>query len=250
MSILDRIAPAPRKIMTLFYLVDASGSMTGEKIGKVNAAMEECIPDLKEISRENDDAEIRVAIMQFSNGCRWITPVAGPVGVEDIVWNDIHAAGVTDLGAALKELDRKLSREAYLKSQTGAYAPVILLFSDGEPTDDWSSALENIKKNNWFKSAIKIAIAIDIDGEADKNVLAQFTGSMESVITVKDKNMLKNMIHKVSIRASEFQSHSKQSGDSNSTPVDDSAKIVKDVTSLLSDTATIDPNNTAGWDNW
>lgn len=250
MTILDRIAPAPRKIMTLFYLVDASGSMAGEKIGKVNAAMEECIPDLKEISKENDDAEIRVAIMQFSSGCKWVTPVSGPVGIEDIVWNDLYASGLTDLGAALNELDKRLSREEYLKSQTGSYAPVILLFSDGGPTDNWFSALEKIRKNNWFKSAIKIAIAIDIDGEADKDVLSKFTGSMEAVITVKDKNMLKNMIHKVSVRASEFQSHSKQSGDSNSSPVDDSAKIVQDVTASVTDTATLDPNNTVEWNNW
>ena len=51
MGLLDDIGPAPRKVMTLFYMVDASGSMTGEKIGKVNAAMEECIPLLKEVAQ-------------------------------------------------------------------------------------------------------------------------------------------------------------------------------------------------------
>ena len=43
MSLLDQIAPSPHKIMTLFYLVDTSGSMEGEKLGSVNAAMEETI---------------------------------------------------------------------------------------------------------------------------------------------------------------------------------------------------------------
>jgi len=71
--------------------------------------------------------------------------------------------------------------------------------------------LRALKQNNWFKHAIKIAIAIGSD--ADKTVLAEFTGTSESVITVKDKHTLKALIRKVSVRASEFQSHSKQSGD-------------------------------------
>ena len=36
MSLLDNVAPAPRKVMTLFYVVDTSGSMCGSKIGSVN----------------------------------------------------------------------------------------------------------------------------------------------------------------------------------------------------------------------
>ena len=133
---------------------------------------------------------------------------------------------MTDLGAACKELDKKLSRNEYLNSQTGAYAPVILLFSDGGPTDNWEKELKQLKLNNWFKHAIKIAIAIGDD--ADKAVLAEFTGTIESVITVNDKHTLKALIRKVSVRASEFQSHSKQSGDTTSSAEDDSAQIAQD----------------------
>lgn len=227
MSLLDSVAPAPRRVMTLFYVVDTSGSMSGTKIGTVNSAMEEAITsDLPEISAANDDAEIKVAIMQFSSGCSWITPKSGPIGIGEIIWNDLTTNGLTDLGAACRELDRRLSRSEYLNSQTGAYAPVILLFSDGGPTDDWKSELQKLKKNNWFKHAVKIAVAIGED--ADKSVLAEFTGTMESVITVNDKHTLKALIRKVSIRASEFQSHSKQSGETVTSAEEDSAQIAKD----------------------
>ena len=63
MSLLEEITPAPRRIMTLFYLIDSSGSMKGTKIGTVNAAMEECIPLLREVAQANDDADIKVAII-------------------------------------------------------------------------------------------------------------------------------------------------------------------------------------------
>ena len=253
MSLLDQVTPSPRKIMTLFYVVDTSGSMTGDKIGSVNSAMEEAITvDLPDISTANDDAEIRVAIMQFSSGCSWITPSSGPIGIGDVIWNDLYANGLTDLGAACVELDKKLSRNEFLESQTGAYAPVMLLFSDGGPTDNWEKGLEQLKKNNWFKHAIKIAIAIGDD--ADKNVLATFTGTSESVIAVNDKHTLKALIRKVSVRASEFQSHSKQTSDIETTPEEDSAKIVQDVNTELSQETGGNGNpikvDDSGWGEW
>lgn len=253
MSLLDKVTPSPRKIMTLFYVVDTSGSMTGDKIGSVNSAMEEAITvDLPDISMTNDDAEIRVAIMQFSSGCSWITPSSGTIGIGDVIWNDLHANGLTDLGAACIELDKKLSRKGFLESQTGAYAPVILLFSDGGPTDNWEKGLEQLQKNNWFKHAIKIAIAIGED--ADKNVLAAFTGTHESVIAVNDKHTLKTLIRKVSVRASEFQSHSKQTYDVETTSEEDSAKIVQDVkTEISQETGTNSSPikvDDSGWGDW
>lgn len=251
MSLLDNVAPAPRRIMTLFYVVDSSGSMSGEKIGSVNSAMEEAIiSDLPEISAVNDDAEIKVAIMQFSSGCSWITPESEPISIGDVIWNDINACGLTDLGAACQELDAKLSRTAFLKSQTGAYAPVILLFSDGAPTDNWEDKLKRLRTNKWFKYAIKIAIAIGDD--ADLDVLAQFTGSIESVIRVNDKHTLKALIRKVSVRASEFQSHSKQSSDVITSAEEDSAKIAQDVMTEIKgdDDNNVDVVMDEDWGGW
>lgn len=246
MSILEEITPAPRKVMTLFYVIDTSESMSGTRIGTLNAAMEESIPLLKEVEAANDDAEIRVAILQFSSGCYWITGAAKTVSLDDLVWNDLQAGGITDFGAALLELDKKLSRNEFLASQTGAYAPVIILISDGGPTDNWEKGLAQIKKNNWFKHAIKIAI--DIESGADKNVLEAFTGNIEAVLNAKDSAILKKMIHKVSVRASEFQSHSKQSSDELSTPEDDSADIVKDVvTEMEEETSVADSED---WGKW
>lgn len=233
MSLLESITPSPRRVMTLFYLVDTSGSMSGSRIGTVNAAMEECIPLLKEVAQANDDAEIKVAILQFSSGCSWVTPSSGPVGLEDLIWNDLNAGGLTEFGGALLELDKKLSRNEYLKSQTGAYAPVILLLSDGGPTDNWNNALEQIKQNNWYKHAIKIAI--DIESGSDRFVLEQFTGNPEAILDAKDTATLKKMIHKVSVRASEFQSHSKQSSDVITTAEEDSGNIVKTVINDVND---------------
>lgn len=249
MSLLEETSPAPRKVMTIFYLVDTSGSMSGTRIGTVNAAMEECIPMLKEVAAANDDAEIKVAIMQFSSGCSWVTPASGPVSLDDIIWNDLQAGGMTEFGGALTELDKKLSRNEFLNSQTGAYAPVILLLSDGGPTDNWEKSLDDLKQNNWFKHAIKIAI--DIESGSDRSVLAKFTGNSEAILDANDSATLKKMIHKVSVRASEFQSHSKQSSDTITSAEDDSADIVAAVVKDVDqDDGTSITGDSNAWGTW
>ena len=190
--------------MVLFFLVDTSGSMYGEKIGSLNDAIRETVPDLKDLSQSNPDAAIKIAVMQFDTNVRWLYPQ--PIDSEQFRWNDLQAGGLTELGAALLELNGKLSKTQFMQEAAGSYAPVLILLSDGGPTDDFDSALEVIKKNAWFKHAIKIAIAIGND--ADKNVLTQFTGNSESVIEVHNKSALKAIIRFVSVTSSQVNSKS------------------------------------------
>lgn len=226
MSILDQVAPSPKKIMTLFYLIDTSESMAGEKINTVNQALQESQELLKEVSHGNDDAEIKVAMMQFSSGCSWLTP-QGPILFSEWKWERLMTGGITDLGVAFLELNRKLSKDEFLESQTGAYAPVILLLSDGYPTDNWKLGLKTLQENNWYKHAIKIAI--NIDSAADIDVLSAFTGSQNAILEADDTVALRNVIQRLTIRASEFQSKSKRISDVSSTPIEDAEKIVQEV---------------------
>ena len=68
------------------------------------------------------------------------------------------------------------------------------------------------KDNSWFKHAIKIAIAIGDD--ADKEVLKQFTGSSEAVITVHNIEALKKMIRIIAVTSSQIGSQSSSAIDS------------------------------------
>ena len=206
----------PRRVMTLFLLVDTSGSMTiNQNIGKVNSAIDEMIPLLKEVSDENADAEIKVAVMEFSTGCRWVThDEYGQEGAECLdgfVWNDLEASGVTDMGAAFTELESKLSRNTgFMKSATGAFAPVIILLSDGQPTDNIHPGLDKLKRNNWYRAATKIAIAVD---NGDTTALTAFTGSIEGVLKVNsNRDDLKKMLCKLAVVSSTMQSRSVSAG--------------------------------------
>jgi uncharacterized protein YegL len=210
MALTDKIE-IPRRTMTLFFVIDTSGSMDGSKIGAVNTSIEEVIPAIKEVSNDNADAQIKIAVLEFSSGTRWIT-ANGPVDCDQFQWNYLDAAGVTDFGAACKALNDKLSTKAFMQEATGSFAPVIFLLSDGEPTDEWQSALQILWQNNWFKAAVKVAIAIGDD--ANKDVLKEFTGSMEAVVEVHNTAMLKKMIKFVSVTASKVASKSSNVSDS------------------------------------
>lgn len=221
MGLLDETVSVPRRTMTLFFLIDTSGSMEGNKIGAVNDAVVNVLPMLNDISETNPDAEIKVAALEFSNGVNWLYDE--PKLAKDFIWQDVAASGLTSLGAACSELASKLSRSGgFMQSASGSFAPAIILLSDGGPTDDYNSGLAKLKSNNWFKSAIKIAIAIGDD--ADKDVLKDFTGSSEAVITVHNIDALKQIIRVVAVTSSQIGSKSSTAGETTK-----QEQVVKDI---------------------
>lgn len=200
-----------KKVLPIIYAIDTSGSMAGDKIAAVNEAIHECEDILKEKAGESPDAEIKISALKFSSGAQWVTK-SGLVSLEDFYWNDVQASGVTDLGAAIKELESKLSRSSFLVSDTGFCVPVIIFMSDGGPTDDWQKALKNANATNrWFQRARKIAIAIGDD--ADKDVLKELVGNGEAVVQANDLETLKGLIVQVSVSASMLASSSRMVGD-------------------------------------
>ncbi|GHU77079.1 tellurium resistance protein TerY [Spirochaetia bacterium] len=245
MALTDKIE-IPRRTMVLFFLIDASGSMSGAKIGAVDSAIEEVIPALKDVSDDNADAQIKIAVLEFSSGARWIT-ASGPVEVDQFHWNKIDAAGVTDFGAACRELNEKLSTKAFMKEAAGSYAPAIFLLSDGDPTDDWQRYLEELKQNNWFKAAVKVAVAIG--GDANKDVLKEFTGTMEAVLETNNAATLKKMIKFVSVRASQVASKSSNVSDAAQDAGDEQKQIEVNagLQEFVEETAAAPDNDQADW---
>ena len=210
MPLLGETEKIARKLLPIIYVLDTSGSMEGSRIAAVNAAMNETMEVLKDVSSKNPTAELKIAVLQFSSGPQWVTE--NLVFMEDFYWNDLKAGGLTDFGSALNELNNKLSREQFLVSEVGFKAPVIIFMSDGEPTDDYESALNKIKSNNkWFQVATKSAIAVGDD--ANIQVLQKIAGNKEAVIKVDDLETLKKLIRVVSVTATMIGSKSRTEDD-------------------------------------
>lgn len=244
MSLLDEVVSVPRRTMTLFFLIDTSGSMEGNKIGAVNDAVANVLPMLNEISAENPDAEIKVAALEFSSGTNWL--YSEPKLASEFIWQDVKASGLTSLGAACVELSSKLSRGEFMQAASGSFAPAIILLSDGGPTDDFESGLKKLKDNNWFKAAIKIAIAIGDD--ADKDVLKQFTGNAEAVFTVHNIDALKQIIRVVAVTSSQIGSKSCTTGET--TKQDQVIEEVKDAIDNINGAEVATSVDSSSYDDW
>ena len=81
-----------------------------------------------------------------------------------------------------------------------ALPPVIVLLSDGQPTDNYKKSLDNLLKLPWARKAVRIAISIGQD--ADDEVLREFTGNRELVLQANNAEMLVKMIKWASTAAS------------------------------------------------
>lgn len=189
-----------RKKLVIFYVLDTSGSMEDDgKIGALNEAMRETVDVLQNIAKGSADAELQIAVLQFSSGAQWVTEK--PIYVEDFYWDDLKAGGLTDIGDALSELYNKMSRHEFLQSNTGYMVPIIIFMSDGYPTDNWEKALQKITDkengNKWFQYSTKIAFALGRD--ADIKTLSQIVGNKEAVIQTSDLETFKKMIKVVSV---------------------------------------------------
>ena len=177
------------------WLVDCSGSMHGEKIGTVNHAIQSTIPEMADAAKDNPNAQLLVRTLKFSTGASWVT--AEPVPIEDFAWDDLDAYGVTDLGKAFEMLAAQLTIPPMTDR---ALPPVLVLLSDGQPTDDYKKSLDKLLHLPWGKKAVRIAISIGQD--ADDDVLEQFTGNRELVLQANNPQALVKMIKWASTAAS------------------------------------------------
>ena len=164
--------PLARRPLHFIWIVDCSSSMHGEKIQELNTAVKEALPYMRQAAAENPNAEVKVRVVRFSTGASW--QVANPVPVDKFLWEDLEANGVTDMGKALQivaeQLDSKIMPQR-------ALPPVLVLLSDGQPTDDVRAGLRDLMAQPWGKKAVRLAIAIG--GDAEKSVLQRFIGHPE-----------------------------------------------------------------------
>jgi uncharacterized protein YegL len=155
------------------WIADCSGSMKGNgKIQSLNTAIREAVPHMQRVADENPNAHVLVRALKFSSGAQW--HMTDPTPVADFKWRDLGAGGTTDMGKALTLVAGALKIPPMTDR---ALPPVLVLISDGQPTDNFTRGLEALMNEPWGKKAVRVAIAIGED--ADLAVLQQFIGHPE-----------------------------------------------------------------------
>lgn len=142
-----------------FWLLDCSGSMSMDgKIGQLNYAIRETIPEMRQVAGENPTASLLVRVLTFSTGAEW--HIDAPTSIDDFQWSEVTAQGVTDMGRAFEMVAEQLQMPPMPQR---ALPPVLALVTDGQPTDDWKSGLARLDEVPWGRKAVRVAIAIGSD---------------------------------------------------------------------------------------
>jgi uncharacterized protein YegL len=172
-----------------FWICDCSGSMQADgKIQSLNNAIKEAIPHMQHAAEENPNAQVFVRAARFSDGAQW--HVAQPTAVADFRWEDLQAGGMTDMGRAIAMVGEQLRIPPMSER---ALPPILVLVSDGQPTDDFTGAVRSLLDLPWGKRAVRIAVAIGED--ADRDALRVFISNPEiPVLQANNAETLVNYI--------------------------------------------------------
>jgi uncharacterized protein YegL len=164
-----------REKLNLIIVVDTSGSMKGKGIGAANDAVLNVIQAVDSFARSGS-LECSVIIIPYGDdaSCSAQSPIS------EYVWNDASASGVTSFGKACEALRTFLdSRSCHPGFEDDKN--LIVLFSDGTSTDDYTSRFCHLIESVPFQRADKVAVVI---GRChDEETLAAFTGDTRWVLT-------------------------------------------------------------------
>lgn len=157
----------------VIILADTSGSMSLDgKIDAMNQAIRGMITSFAGESRLN--AEIHLSVITF--GGKAETHLALTPAHQISNFEDFSAVGGTPMGEALQMAKDLIEDKEIIPSR--AYRPVIILVSDGHPTDDWQSQFNAFCNSDRAQKATRMAMAIGND--ADESMMKDFTNDLEA----------------------------------------------------------------------
>lgn len=166
-SIFDpsKFAAPKAKPLPVILLLDVSGSMSGEKIQNLNAAVRDMLDSFSDT--ETSEIEIHVAIITFGAEVKLHQPLASASSIQ---WQDLSASGMTPMGTALQMAKAMMEDKNVVPSR--AYRPTVVLVSDGGPNDSWEQPMNDFIGNGRSAKCDRMAMAIGSD--ADEGVLRRF----------------------------------------------------------------------------
>lgn len=143
--------------MNIFFLVDRSFSMRGEKIALLNKGIRELL-DFFVMYSKSHSIDMYIGILQFDSGSEWLTsPSVVPLSsykFQDIIANEWECSA--DPGSALERLTNALRDLFWTPS---IEKPLIFLFSDGnfqKSPEYFKGDISNTIQNLGFKIPVAV----------------------------------------------------------------------------------------------
>lgn len=173
---LKKFAVSKARALPVIILADTSGSMSIDgKIANLNEAIQDMVSTFKQESARQ--AEIQVGLITFGgNSAELHTPLIKATEIESV--DELAAIGRTPMGNAFELATELLEDKSKITSRD--YRPVLILLSDGIPTDEWKTSLDKLCSSERASKASRFAMAIG--NEANLTVLEQFNNDLEASV--------------------------------------------------------------------
>ncbi len=153
--------------LAIFILADTSGSMAQD--GKLFALNKGIVDLIESLSELNAMIPVVLSVISFGGDKAVLHLPPSPVG-EIAEWKMLSCGGKTPMGDALSLLSQ-LAEDQFETMQAHMSA-VIVLVSDGRPTDEYRGALANFNQSRLGKNSHRFALQIGLD--ADAGILRRF----------------------------------------------------------------------------
>jgi uncharacterized protein YegL len=156
--------------LPVYLLIDCSESMAGPAIQAVCAAVDRMVRDLR--AGPHSMETVVMSVITFSGEARLVAPLT-PIDMFQLPALAIRPG--TSLGRALDLLASCLVQDVVrtTSDRKGDWRPLVFLFTDGQPTDDWRGALDRIKA--LASPRIANIYAIGSGDDVDFTVLQEIT---------------------------------------------------------------------------
>ncbi|EGQ7701547.1 vWA domain-containing protein [Vibrio cholerae] len=170
---LNKFIASKARPLPVVIMADTSGSMSVDgKIDSLNQSIKDMILSFASESRLR--AEIHLSIITFGGDAVVHLPLTPAHQIEQT--EKFIAQGSTPLGAACTIVKNLIEDKGSIPSR--AYRPVIILASDGYPTDDYKNAFDALLNSERAQKATRFALSIGND--ADNALLESFGNDVEA----------------------------------------------------------------------
>ena len=171
---------------TVIFLVDTSGSMFGQKIEAVNAAIAEC---LEVIRNHNNDNSIQMGYATFDE--KWedfvVKDDIGAVSFK-VRSNSDGFYSLTSFRCLYEGMERCLEVFGNEKNN-GKSRLCLFLITDGKPADsgEYTEVLERVKSMNVFRNAERYVALVGSDANGMGNDILEFVGyKADKIVKLND----------------------------------------------------------------
>ncbi|HTZ28340.1 MAG TPA: VWA domain-containing protein [Streptosporangiaceae bacterium] len=180
---------APKaKPLPVVLLLDTSGSMYGDKISSLNDAVRKMLGTFRK--KESQASEFLVSIITFGGTA---SLAYSPTPASELAYTNLSADAGTPLGAAIDVA--KALIEDREKTPSRAYRPLVVLVSDGVPTDSWESRLDHFIQDGRSAKCDRMALGIGREAYTGpgRATLERFiAGTEHHVFEAKDAGEIHN----------------------------------------------------------